>query len=129
MADAVPQSWRPDHRMSSFSKCPQMTHCVVVCYNPAMMPKITNEMRDAIRRSQGRPVDVGDDQGEATYVLVGKETFAQMQTALGQAEEASIRHVRSLIEEGIASGDYQPADTVFAELRQFTEKLTSPQDA
>ena len=30
-----------------------------------MTPKITNEMRDALNRSHGRPVDVEDDQANA----------------------------------------------------------------
>ena len=43
----------------------------------------------------------------------------------GTADEATRRHLRTLIEEGIASGGYQPADTVFQELRQYAEQLAS----
>jgi hypothetical protein len=90
-----------------------------------MTPKITNEMREALHRSHGRPVEVEDEHASAVYVLVDKDTFAHLQETQGQADENTRRHLRSLIEEGIASGDYQPADEVFAALRQYAGDLAS----
>lgn len=37
-----------------------------------MTPKITDEMRDALHRSHGRPVDVEDERDRAIYVLMDK---------------------------------------------------------
>jgi hypothetical protein len=94
-----------------------------------MTPKITDEMREALHRSHGRPVEVEDDQASASYVLIDKDTFSHLQQAQGQADQESRRHLRSLIEEGIASGDYQQADRVFAELRQYATGLASKRQA
>ena len=88
-----------------------------------MMPKITEEMRNALHRSHGRPVDVEDELGQAVYVLVPKDTFAQLRESQCAADEATRHHLRLLIEEGVASGDYQPADAVFAELRRYVDAL------
>ena len=90
-----------------------------------MTPKLTNEMRDALHRNNGRPVEVEDEQGSAVYVLVDKSTFAHLQEAQGHADEDSRQHLRSLIEGGIARGDYQAADKVFADLRQYARGLAS----
>lgn len=94
-----------------------------------MTPKLTNEMRDALHRSNGRPVEVEDEHGSGVYVLVDKDTFAHLQETQGQADEETRRHLRSLIEEGIASGDYKAGDSVFAELRQYAGKLASKPNA
>lgn len=94
-----------------------------------MTPKITDEMRDALHRSHGRPVEVEDEQGTAIYVLIDKDTFAHLQEMQGQADEETRKHLRALIEQGIASGDYKPADAVFAELRQYAGELASKRNA
>ena len=94
-----------------------------------MTPKITNEMREALHRSHGRPVDVEDEQANATYVLIDKSTFAHLQEAQGAADEATRKHLRLLIDDGIESGDYQPADTVFEDLRQYAEQMSSLRQA
>ena len=92
-----------------------------------MAPKITNEMREALHHSHGLPVDIEDEQANAVYVLIDKDTFSHLRTVQGNAEEGMRQHLRSFIEEGIASGDYQPTDTVFGDLRQYAEKLASQQ--
>jgi PHD/YefM family antitoxin component YafN of YafNO toxin-antitoxin module len=94
-----------------------------------MTPKITDDMREALHRSHGRPVDVEDEQEKAVYVLVRKDTFAQLRETQGTADEATRRHLRALIEEGVASGDYEPADAVFADLRRYAGELASKQRA
>ena len=73
-------------------------------------------------------MDVGDDQGNSVYVLIDKDTFAQLRAAQGTADEATRRHLRTLIEEGVASVDYQPADEVFANLRRYAEGLATQQN-
>jgi hypothetical protein len=94
-----------------------------------MTPKITNEMRDALHRSNGRPVDVEDEQAQAMYVLIDKSTFAHLQEVEGMADEATRKYLRSLVEDGIKSGKYQPADTVFEDLRRYAEQLSSRRQA
>ena len=90
-----------------------------------MAPKLTNEQREALHRSHGKPVDVEDDQASDTYVLINKDTFAHLQELQGNADASTRQHLRKLIEDGIASGDYEPADQVFADLRKFAEQLGS----
>ena len=94
-----------------------------------MTPKLTNEMRDALHRNHGRPVEVQDEQGSEVYVLIDKSTFAHLQEAQGHADEDSRQHLRSLIEDGIASGEYQAGDKVFADLRQYAGRLASHHNA
>ena len=43
-----------------------------------MTPKITNEQREALHQTPGKPVDVEDDQSAEVYVLVAKADFRQM---------------------------------------------------
>ena len=90
-----------------------------------MRSKITEDMREALHRSHGHPVDVENEQEKAVYAVVHKDTFAQLRKTQGTADEATRRRLRALIEEGVASGDYQRADTVFAELRRYAGELAS----
>ncbi len=39
-----------------------------------MTPKITSEMREALQREPGRPVEVCDDVTQKTYVLLERES-------------------------------------------------------
>jgi len=93
-----------------------------------MTPKITNEMRDALHQNHGRPVEVEDDQSSGIYVLIDKTTFAHLQETQGHADDETRQHLQLLIKEGVASGNYEPADAVFAGLRQYAEGLESKRD-
>ena len=42
-----------------------------------MIPKLTEEQRQALRDAAGRAVEVEDDQTQRTYVLVAKDEFPQ----------------------------------------------------
>ena len=84
-----------------------------------------NEMREALARSHGCPVEVEDEQAAAVYVLIDKNTFAHIQDSQGRADEETRRHLKALIGEGIASGEYRPGEKVFANLRQYVSGLTS----
>jgi len=42
-----------------------------------MIPKLTEEQRQALRAAAGRAVEVEDDQTQRTYVLVAKDEFPQ----------------------------------------------------
>ena len=44
-----------------------------------MVAKLTNEMREALQQSGGRPVEVEDDQTQRVYVIVTRDEFRDMQ--------------------------------------------------
>jgi len=44
-----------------------------------MAAKITNEMRNALQQSEGKAVEVEDDQTRKMYVIVSREEFRDMQ--------------------------------------------------
>lgn len=43
-----------------------------------MNPKLSEEQREAIRTSHGRPVEVEDDRTHSLYVLVARDDFQRM---------------------------------------------------
>ncbi|MEX2287525.1 MAG: hypothetical protein WD648_10585 [Planctomycetaceae bacterium] len=43
-----------------------------------MTPKLTEEMRQALREQPGTPLEIEDDETRTSYVIVAKETFVQM---------------------------------------------------
>jgi hypothetical protein len=43
-----------------------------------MTPKITNEMRQALRDSEGQPVTVEDEETRRIYVLVARDEFCRL---------------------------------------------------
>jgi hypothetical protein len=92
-------------------------------YNIAMAPKITKEMREALHRNRGKPVDVEDDDESKVYVLMAKDTFVHLQGMQSDGDEETRQALRSLIQEGIDSGPGIPAEQVFADLRQYAEDL------
>ncbi len=47
-------------------------------YNLGMAPKLTEEMRQALRHQPDTPLEIEDDETRTSYVVIAKETFAQM---------------------------------------------------
>ncbi len=47
-------------------------------YNADMVPKLSDEQRQAIESKHGGPIEVQDDRTERTYVLVGRDEFRRM---------------------------------------------------
>jgi hypothetical protein len=43
-----------------------------------MNPKVSDEQREAIRTSHGRPVEVEDDRTQSLYVLVARDDFQRL---------------------------------------------------
>ena len=43
-----------------------------------MTPKLTEEMREALGRQPGGPIEIQDDETNAVYVLVARETFDKL---------------------------------------------------
>ena len=76
-----------------------------------MASKITNEQREDLNASHGRPVPVEDDERKRVYYLVDADYL-----------HTSHEHLRTLIQEGI-DARHIPADDAEAELRRYAERL------
>ena len=92
-----------------------------------MSIKLSAEQADAIRRGQGR-VEAEDDAGEP-YVIIHKDVYTHLKVLSAEADQQSRQRLRDLIQAGIESGDYQPHDQVFAELRQYAANLDSQRES
>ena len=55
-----------------------MYQCEFSWYNTLMTPKLTDEMRQALKQEPGRPVKVKDEQTQKIYVLVADDDFNTM---------------------------------------------------
>jgi len=88
-----------------------------------MSIKLSAEQVDALRQGEGR-VEAEDDAGEP-YVIIHKDVYAHLKALSTEADEDSQQRLRDLIQAGIDSGDYQPHDRVFAQLRQYAASLDS----
>ncbi len=88
-----------------------------------MTPKLTPEMREALHRTHGRPLDVEDDEERKVYVLVEKDAFVQLQGLQTDVDDETRGILRKLVREGIDSGPGVPADQALAELRKYAETL------
>ena len=89
------------------------------------MIRLTSEQQTALR--QGRDcAEVHDESGEP-YVIIRRDAYVHMRELAGDAEAVAQHRLRELIQEGIDSGDYQPHDQVFEELRAYAAHLDSPQ--
>ncbi len=51
-------------------------------YNAVMTPKLTDELRQALAKQPGQPVQVEDPDTHARYVLVKLEVYEQLQRAM-----------------------------------------------
>lgn len=89
-----------------------------------MNPQLSPEQRQALQASNNRPLEVDDGDGHP-YVILSKEIFIHLQSLQIDAEQETQESLRRLVNDGIASGDYQPADEVFSELRSFVKGLNS----
>ena len=52
-----------------------------------MMPKLTDEMREALKRNAGGPVEVEDDQTHRVYVIVDEALHRRSMHALRMQED------------------------------------------
>ena len=56
-----------------------------------MTPKLTEEMREALDRRAGGPIEIQDDETNAVYVLVAREAFGKLvDDALRQAVQVGL---------------------------------------
>ena len=55
-------------------------------YNTYMTPKLTEEMREAIRQQAGQPVTVEDEQNHLHYVLLPLEVYQRVRTVFADEQ-------------------------------------------
>ncbi len=96
-------------------------------YTTTMTIKLSAEQLAVLRHGNDR-VEAEDDAGRA-YVIITKDVYLHLQALTADAEEQTRQRLRELIQVGIDSGDYQPADQVFAELREYAAGLDSRNNA
>lgn len=65
-----------------------------VCYDAAMIAKLTDEQREAIQQCAGQPVQVEDGQTNEVYVLVDRHTHERAMQAL-RREEADVAAIQA----------------------------------
>ena len=88
------------------------------------MIRLTSEQQIALR--EGRDcAEVHDEAGEP-YVIIRRDAYVHLRELAGDAEVATQHRLRDLIREGIESGDYQPHDLVFDDLRAYAARLNAP---
>jgi hypothetical protein len=92
-----------------------------------MTIQLSAEQLAALRQGSDR-VEALDEGGHA-YVIIARDVYLHLQGLAAEAEEQTRQRLRGLIQEGIDSGDYQPADQVFAELREYAAGLDSRSNA
>ena len=96
-------------------------------YTTTMTIKLSAEQLAALRQGNDR-VEAEDETGHP-YVIISQDVYVHLQGLAADAEQQTRQRLRELIQEGIDSGDYQPADQVFAELREYAAGLDSRSDA
>ena len=64
-----------------------------------MTPKLTDEMRQALRKQPAGPVEIPDDQTQRVYVLIDADLHRRAMTALQQQQDWES------IQQGIAQAD------------------------
>ena len=89
-----------------------------------MNHQLSPEQRQALQASNNRPLEVDDGDGHP-YVILSKDIYIHLRSLQIDAEQETRESLRCFVNDGIASGDYQPADEVFAELRSFAQELDS----
>jgi predicted transcriptional regulator len=80
-----------------------------------MTPKLTNEMRQAIRQNPGRPISVEDDETHKIYVLVDQSTHERAMRALAHEEE-DLAAVQAGLD-AAATGEVSPLDEADQRIR------------
>lgn len=85
-----------------------------------MTPKLTDEMREALSRSAGGPVEVEDDQTHQVYVIIDQDLHRRSVQAIKMQEDVAAIHAGF---EAAAKGRVAPLEEVDARIR---EKLGFP---
>jgi hypothetical protein len=86
-----------------------------------MTTKLTDEQRRAVEACAGQPVVVSDEATHKIYYLLNEEAFAHLRSLQAAHEEDCRAKLRTLIEEGIRSGELA-ADKAFSDLRAELNK-------
>ena len=87
------------------------------------MIRLTSEQQAALRKGQDC-AEVRDESGES-YVIIRRDAYIHLRELAGESEAATASRLRELIRDGIESGDYQPHDQVFEDLRAYAAQLDS----
>ncbi|MBI2480792.1 MAG: hypothetical protein HYV60_19845 [Planctomycetia bacterium] len=89
------------------------------------MIRLTSEQLTALRKGHDC-AEVHDESGEP-YVIIRRDAYVHLRELAGDADAVTQDRLRYLIQEGIDSGDYQPHDQVFEDLRAYAADLDSQQ--
>ena len=87
-----------------------------------MTVHLTEAQTAALRAASHQPLEAETANGEK-YVIVSRETYTLLTSLSSEAEEEAKQTLRTLIQEGIESGNYRPADEVYRELYQIGKEL------
>jgi predicted transcriptional regulator len=83
-------------------------------YNAVMMPKLSEDQRQALRDHPGGPIPVEDEQTRQRYVLVEQELHDRAMQALKRQEDPAA--IQAGIDDMVA-GNVVPFDDVDARIR------------
>lgn len=101
---------------------------MILWYNGAMTPKITDDMRNALKKTGGQPVEVDDPETGMPLLLMPKAAWEYIVKNFLSSQEAEspekLERLRLLIKEGDESGDGIPAEKVFLELERYVDQLS-----
>ena len=93
-----------------------------------MTPKITDDMRNALKKTGGQPVEVDDPETGISLLLMPKAAWEYIVDNFLSHQEAEspekLEKLRSLIREGDESGEDIPAEKVFLELERYVNQLS-----
>jgi hypothetical protein len=67
-----------------------------------MVPKLTDEMREAVRKNPQRPIEVEDDQTRVRYVLIARDEFHRLPLGLYDDSEPNPDEFLPLAHEALA---------------------------
>ena len=89
----------PISRVLRFTSLFLSPRSVLLWYDKSMIPKLTEEMRQALEQQSAGPVEISDDRSQRVYVLIDAELHQRAMTALQQQQDWES------IQRGIAEAD------------------------
>jgi hypothetical protein len=87
-----------------------------------MIAKLSEEQRQALQDSPGRPVPIKDERTQKTYYLVEEASYVHLQSLQSDHSRQCHERLRLLIQDGINSPGI-PADEAFDRLRTLADQL------